>query len=223
MALVAATVANDGELMRPRLVTAMTGQRSGTRTIGPRSMGRVIPVPNAEAIKAAMVQAVEGPLGRQFTTGAKVERRHHGRQVRHGRAGRHRRAALLVHRVRAGRRTRRSRSRCWWNRPGVAARWRRRSPAGLMAQLPERASSDRADRATSRPPSRDRSRRCAARAARPADDRADRPGRDRARAGGAVRRVAVASWAGGEVFLAAMGAIGCLMTIWVGAMTLIRG
>ena len=35
-------------------------------------MGRVIPVADAEAIKAAMVQAVEGPLGRQFTTGAKV-------------------------------------------------------------------------------------------------------------------------------------------------------
>ncbi|HEX7950861.1 MAG TPA: hypothetical protein VF494_10970 [Candidatus Limnocylindrales bacterium] len=35
--------------------------------------------------------------------------------------------------------------------------------------------------------------------------------------------VAVVSWAGGEVFLAAMGAIGCLMTLWVGALTLIRG
>ena len=72
MALVAATVANDGELMRPRLVSAMTGQRSGTRTIGAESMGRVIPVADAEAIKAAMVQAVEGRLGRLFTTGAKV-------------------------------------------------------------------------------------------------------------------------------------------------------
>jgi hypothetical protein len=35
--------------------------------------------------------------------------------------------------------------------------------------------------------------------------------------------VAVAAWVGGEVFLAAMGAIGCLMTLWVGALTLIRG
>ncbi len=35
--------------------------------------------------------------------------------------------------------------------------------------------------------------------------------------------IAVASWNGGEVFLAAMGAIGCLMTVWVGALTLIRG
>ena len=28
--------------------------------------------------------------------------------------------------------------------------------------------------------------------------------------------VAVAAWVGGEVFLAAMGAIGCLMTAWAG-------
>lgn len=35
--------------------------------------------------------------------------------------------------------------------------------------------------------------------------------------------VAVAAWAGGEMFLAAMGAIGCLMTVWVGAVTLWRG
>lgn len=35
--------------------------------------------------------------------------------------------------------------------------------------------------------------------------------------------VAAAAWIGGEVFLAAMGAIGCLMTLWVGALTLFRG
>jgi hypothetical protein len=35
--------------------------------------------------------------------------------------------------------------------------------------------------------------------------------------------VAAASWAGGEVFLAVMSAVGCLMTLWVGALTLIRG
>jgi peptidoglycan glycosyltransferase len=71
MALVASTVANDGELMQPRLVTALTGS-GGTRQIGPQSMGRVISASNAESIKAAMVQAVEGQLGRQFTTGAAV-------------------------------------------------------------------------------------------------------------------------------------------------------
>jgi hypothetical protein len=35
--------------------------------------------------------------------------------------------------------------------------------------------------------------------------------------------VAVAAWAGGEIFLAAMAAIGCLMTLWVGGLTLFRG
>ncbi len=35
--------------------------------------------------------------------------------------------------------------------------------------------------------------------------------------------VAAASWIGGEPFLAVMGGIGCLMTAWVGAITLLRG
>lgn len=35
--------------------------------------------------------------------------------------------------------------------------------------------------------------------------------------------VAGAAWLGGEVFLAVMAAIGCLMTLWVGSMTLFRG
>lgn len=35
--------------------------------------------------------------------------------------------------------------------------------------------------------------------------------------------VAAASWVGGELFLAAMGAIACLMTVWVGAVSLFRG
>ena len=35
--------------------------------------------------------------------------------------------------------------------------------------------------------------------------------------------VAAAAWVGGEVFLAVMGGIGCLMTVWVGGLTLIRG
>jgi hypothetical protein len=35
--------------------------------------------------------------------------------------------------------------------------------------------------------------------------------------------VSAASWVGGEPFLAVMGGVGCLMTLWVGAMTLVRG
>ncbi len=35
--------------------------------------------------------------------------------------------------------------------------------------------------------------------------------------------VAVAAFAGGELFLAVMSAIGCLMTLWVGGLSLFRG
>ena len=35
--------------------------------------------------------------------------------------------------------------------------------------------------------------------------------------------IAAAAWVSGEVFLATMGAIGCFMTLWVGAITLLRG
>jgi hypothetical protein len=35
--------------------------------------------------------------------------------------------------------------------------------------------------------------------------------------------VAISAWIGGEPFLAVMGAVGCLMTAWVGGITLFRG
>lgn len=35
--------------------------------------------------------------------------------------------------------------------------------------------------------------------------------------------VGVAAWTGGEPFLAVMGWTGCLMTAWVGGLTLFRG
>jgi peptidoglycan glycosyltransferase len=72
MALVAATVANDGVLMKPHLVTALTGDGPGARAIGPEVWRRVIGPDDARAIQLAMQQAVEGPLGRLFTPGAKV-------------------------------------------------------------------------------------------------------------------------------------------------------
>ncbi len=71
MALVAATVANGGETMRPRLVTAISGER-GTRTIGPETVRRVISGAEAAAIREAMIAAVEGEFGRRYTTGAKI-------------------------------------------------------------------------------------------------------------------------------------------------------
>jgi hypothetical protein len=35
--------------------------------------------------------------------------------------------------------------------------------------------------------------------------------------------VGYAAWLGGELFLAAIGAISCVMTLWVGVLTLVRG
>ena len=71
MALVASTVANDGMLMKPRLVTALEGKR-GTREIGPEQLGRVLSADDAQAVQRAMRRAVEGDLGKPFTSGAKV-------------------------------------------------------------------------------------------------------------------------------------------------------
>jgi len=72
MALVASAVANDGWLMKPHLVTALTGDAPGARTIDPEVWRRVMSGEDAAAIKAAMEQAVEGDLGKLFTTGAAV-------------------------------------------------------------------------------------------------------------------------------------------------------
>jgi peptidoglycan glycosyltransferase len=71
MALVAATIANDGVLMQPRLVTTMTG-KDRSRTFGPERMAQVIDASDARDVNRAMVAAVEGDLGRHFTSGAKV-------------------------------------------------------------------------------------------------------------------------------------------------------
>jgi peptidoglycan glycosyltransferase len=71
MALVASTVADDGVLMQPHLVESFTG-RAGTTTIAPEIWRRVLPPGLAHEITTAMDQAVNGSLGRQFTTGAQV-------------------------------------------------------------------------------------------------------------------------------------------------------
>lgn len=72
MALVAATVANGGVLMKPHLVEAVTGDGPGARAIQPEVWQRVTSPANAASITTAMEQAVEGDLGRLFTTGAAV-------------------------------------------------------------------------------------------------------------------------------------------------------
>jgi peptidoglycan glycosyltransferase len=72
MALVAATVANGGELMRPRLATALIDREGHETSLGPSSMGRVLDSTSNAAIVEAMTRAVEGEYGRLFTEGAKV-------------------------------------------------------------------------------------------------------------------------------------------------------
>jgi peptidoglycan glycosyltransferase len=72
MALVAAAVANGGELMQPRLVTALV-DRQGRRTpVGPRSLGRILDGSANAVLVEAMTRAVEGTYGRLFTAGARV-------------------------------------------------------------------------------------------------------------------------------------------------------
>ena len=71
MALVAATVANDGVMMRPHLVQSFTGV-NGTQQVGPSSLATVMPFNDAAIIKSAMERAVEGRFGRFFTSGAAV-------------------------------------------------------------------------------------------------------------------------------------------------------
>jgi len=72
MALVASTIANGGELLRPYLVTDIISQGGSRREIDGASLGRVIDEADAAAISAAMVEAVEGELGQQFTAGARI-------------------------------------------------------------------------------------------------------------------------------------------------------
>jgi peptidoglycan glycosyltransferase len=72
MALVAAAVANGGELMAPRLATALVDRQGRATSIEPRSMGRVLDPASNAAIVEAMTRAVEGEWGQLFTEGAKV-------------------------------------------------------------------------------------------------------------------------------------------------------
>jgi peptidoglycan glycosyltransferase len=72
MALVAAAVANGGELMEPHLVTSLVAANGRETTIRPRSMGRVLDADANAAVVAAMTRAVEGEYGRLFTDGARV-------------------------------------------------------------------------------------------------------------------------------------------------------
>jgi peptidoglycan glycosyltransferase len=72
MALVAAAVANGGELMQPRLVTGLVDREGRTTAIGPASLGRVLGAADNAHVVRAMTRAVEGEYGQLYTAGAKV-------------------------------------------------------------------------------------------------------------------------------------------------------
>lgn len=72
MALVAATVGNDGTLMQPHLVISVSSAKAGTQPVASQVWRQVLSPQQTAPIKADMEQAVEGQYGRLFTTGAQV-------------------------------------------------------------------------------------------------------------------------------------------------------
>jgi penicillin-binding protein A len=72
MALVAATIANDGLLMRPKLVDAMHSEGGDITEVRPETWRQVVSVPDARIIRDAMQLAVEGEFGQILAGRAKV-------------------------------------------------------------------------------------------------------------------------------------------------------
>jgi peptidoglycan glycosyltransferase len=72
MALVAATVANGGVLMKPKLVDELRAASGTVRTLGPESIRRVMEPNQADVVRQAMVAAVESEWGSHFAGGAKI-------------------------------------------------------------------------------------------------------------------------------------------------------
>ncbi|CAN5811039.1 penicillin-binding transpeptidase domain-containing protein [soil metagenome] len=73
MALVAATIANDGLLMRPKLVDAMHSEGGDITEVRPETWRQVISPAEAGIIREAMQLAVEGEFGRVLAGRAKVD------------------------------------------------------------------------------------------------------------------------------------------------------
>jgi peptidoglycan glycosyltransferase len=72
MALVGATIANDGVLMSPGLVDRIQDDHGRRVEPGPRVVGRVMSSDVASVIRDAMVQAVEGEFAGPYAAGARV-------------------------------------------------------------------------------------------------------------------------------------------------------
>ncbi len=72
VALVAAAIANGGELMAPRLTDRLVGPDGSVTEIGGRSLGRLLSPGTAGILRDAMRRAVEGPGAAGLAGGAKV-------------------------------------------------------------------------------------------------------------------------------------------------------
>jgi penicillin-binding protein A len=72
LALVAATVANAGTEMRPKLVDGVRSQSGAVTGVGPQVMSVVLSPEDAAIIRQAMIQAVEGQYGQSFAGGARI-------------------------------------------------------------------------------------------------------------------------------------------------------
>ena len=73
MATVAATIANGGVAMRPKLVDEVRTASGGVTRIGPEQWRQVLSPNDARLISEAMQLAVEGQYGRRFAGGARIE------------------------------------------------------------------------------------------------------------------------------------------------------
>ena len=236
MALVASSVANHGVLMKPRLVTGVSGA-DGSTTYGPEVWRTVMSPEVAAEIGSAMVSAVEGDDGRQFTAGAQVPgvvvAGKSGTAQLDGSAKPHSwfvgyaPAERSPGRDRGHRRVRRE-----WLGQGLADRRpdARQVPGHgrPMTDEPDHGSAGPPDQPAGAAPRRRTPAREPAGAGRstvPAEA-AHRAPRDGASSPWCSRRSSGSSgWPPsrlGEPFLGVMGVVGCLMTLWVGGITLFR-
>jgi peptidoglycan glycosyltransferase len=72
MALVASTIANDGLLMRPKLVDELAAADGSVTRLDPQAWGQIVSSGTAQVIGDAMQLAVEGPYGRGFAGAARI-------------------------------------------------------------------------------------------------------------------------------------------------------
>ncbi len=72
LAMVAATIANGGVMMRPSLVDSLVAQDGSVVDLEPRAIGRELSPQTAATVRDAMVQAVQGRFAARYAGGAKV-------------------------------------------------------------------------------------------------------------------------------------------------------